>query len=268
MVKQILIASILVLIGLTETVLCAETTPDVKALFSAAQANFELGLKQRGDQKRVLMIKSAGQFRSLIQDYHIKNGNLFYNMGNAYYEAGEIGKAILSYRQAEKLLPGFSDLQYNLNQARSRLNLPEPKQDWWENIVQGLFFWHYMMKYELRRTLFLIVFSLVWIVLAMMIFKRHIFLRMGLIMLTILNIGFGGSFLFSYHELHFIQSGVVLTNSTIARKGPGSSYEPFYQKPLPGGTEFIINEKHEDWWKIELPVGDEVWIKRSDAEMI
>jgi len=266
--RLVLMVCVSILMGLTGVAFCAEAAVDVKELFSSAQANFELGLKQQGEPKRVLMIKSAGQFWSLIQEHQIENWNLYFNMGNAYYEAGEIGKAILSYRQAEKLLPGFADLQYNLSQARSRLNLPEIKQDWWENIVQGLFFWHYMLKYELRRTLFLLAFFLVWVVLALMIFKRHVFLRMGLIILATLNIGLGGSFLFSYHQLHFIQSGVVVKSKTVARKGPGSSYEPFYQKPLPGGTEFIVNEKHESWLKIRLSTGDEVWIQGNDAEMI
>jgi tetratricopeptide (TPR) repeat protein len=159
----ILLALVLVLAGFSRTGLCAESVQDVKSLFSAAQANFELGLLQEGERKRALMIKSAGQFRALIHDHRIDNGNLYYNMGNAYFEAGEVGKAILSYRQAEKLLPGSSDLQYNLNQARNKLNLPQPTQGWWKNIMKGLFFWHYMMEYELRRSMLLTVFSLVWI---------------------------------------------------------------------------------------------------------
>ncbi|MFH2130591.1 MAG: hypothetical protein ABIK68_09485 [bacterium] len=262
------ILSVSLLSGIPGTCLRAETTPDMKALFSSAQASFEQGLTLQGEQKREMMIKAAGQFQSLIRDHHIENGNLYYNMGNAYFEAGEIGKAILSYRQAEKLLPGVSDLQYNLNQARSRLNLPEPTKSWWENIVKGFFFWHYMITYELRRSLFFAVFSLFWVVLAVMIIKRHIFLRAGLIILIGLNIAFGGSFLLSYHQLHFIHAGVVIKENTIARKGPGTSYESFYQKPLPAGTEFVISEKHEIWWKIKLPVGDEMWIQGNDAELI
>ena len=264
----VILVLVLIMASFTRKNLCADSVQDAKSLFAAAQANYELGLNQEGERKRALMIKSAGQFRALIQDQQIDNGNLYYNMGNAYFEAGEIGKAILSYRQAEKLLPGFSDLQYNLKQARNKLNLPQPEQSWWENIVKGLFFWHYMMRYELRRSMLFIFFSFVWIVLLMMVFKQHAFLRMGLIIMVALNIGFGGSFLISYYQLHFVRSGVIVKESTIARKGPGSVYEPFYQKPLLGGTEFIITEKHENWWKISLPIGDEVWIKASDAGMI
>jgi len=266
--RLILLALVVALASFPRTGLRGESLQEAKSLFSSAQTNFELGLKQEGELKRALMIKSAGQFRSLIEDHRLENGNLYYDMGNAYFEAGEIGKAILSYRQAEKFLPGFSDLQYNLNQARNQLNLPKPADGWWENIMKGLFFWHYMMKYELRRSMLLTAFSLVWVVLLVMIFKRHAFLRMGLIILIALNIGFGGSFLYSYYQLHFVRSGVVLKDSTIARKGPGSGYEPFYQKSLLGGTEFIITEKHENWWKIKLPMGDEAWIKVSDAGMI
>jgi tetratricopeptide (TPR) repeat protein len=269
LLKTMILAGSLIFALLGVSTLEAQTTiQDAKSLFSLAQANFELGLKQKGEQKRALMIKAAGQFRSLIQDHQIENGYLYFNMGNANYEAGEIGKAILSYRQAEKHLPGFADLQYNLDQARSRLNLYVPEIGWWDKMVRGLAFWHYMMAYEMRRVIFFVVFALFWVVLAGMIFRRHVFLRMGLIILFMLNLGFGGSYLYSTYQFNFIKAGVVVTNSTPARKGPGSSYESFYQKPLLGGTEFVILEKRENWWKVRLHAGDEVWIKGNDAGVI
>ncbi len=246
----------------------AKIEQDVKTLFSSAQTNFELGLKSQGEQRRVLMIKAAGQFQSLVEDHQIENGHLYYNMGNAYYEAGEVGKAILSYRRAEKLLPSYSDLQYNLIQARSLVNVKAHERSWVDKIVKGMAFWHYMIGYKIRRNLFFMVFTLTWVFLATMVFKRHIFLRMGLILTIVLSLGFGGSYLLSYYNLHVIQAGVVTAGSTTARKGPGSSYESFYQKPLPEGTEFVIREKRDAWLKVQLSSGDEMWIKRGNAGII
>jgi len=260
--------------GLLILLMCFSFTPpavggqDAKSLFSSAQSGFETALKASGEKRRMLMIKAAGQFQALIGDHGIENGHLYYNMGNAYFEAGDIGKAILSYRRAEKLMPGSTDLQYNLKQARSQLNVQVSEKNWTETVVRGLGFWHTMLSYELRRNLFFIAFVFTWVVLILMIFRRHIFLRSGLILMIMLSIGFGGSYLLSYYHLHGVAGGVITTDDSTARKGPGDSYESFYQTPLPGGTEFILKEMRERWWKVRLSGGDDVWIQRNDAGLI
>lgn len=264
----LLTVGFLILISAVLFPLYAETGQNEKVLFTAAQSSFEAGLKAKGKQRRVLMIKAAGQFRSLIEDHEIENGYLYFNMGNAYFEADEIGRAILSYRRAEKLLPGSVDLQYNLAQARSRLNLTAPESSWGEKVLEGLVFWHTMINYDLRRNLFVASFILVWVILAVMIFRRHIFLRMGLILMIVTTLGFGGSYLFSYYQLNMVPAGVITVDGSIARKGPGLGYDSFYEKPLPGGTEFVVREKRKEWMKIRLSVGDEVWIKEAEAGLI
>jgi len=262
------VRGVLLLCSLIIPALMVQAAQQPRELFSAAQSTFEAGLKQHGEKKRLLMIKAAGQFRSLIETHGIENGNLYFNMGNAYFEAGEIGSAILGYRKAERLIPGSKDLQYNLEQARSRLNLPVSQPGWTERIVKGLVFWHYMMDYNLRRTLFFVAFAMVWVVLSVMIFRRHIFLRMALILMIAMTLGFGGSYLLSYHKLNLVKSGVVIRAETTPRKGPGLGYESFYDKPLPGGTEFVVQEELGEWLKASLNMGDEVCIQRSEAGLI
>ena len=42
------------------------------------------------------------------------SGKLFYNLGNAYFKADELGRAILNYNKALKLSPYDGDVAYNL----------------------------------------------------------------------------------------------------------------------------------------------------------
>ena len=42
---------------------------------------------------------------SKIVDAGIRNGNLFYNLGNAYLRNGDVGYAMLWYERALKLIP-------------------------------------------------------------------------------------------------------------------------------------------------------------------
>lgn len=58
---------------------------------------------------------------SKLHDQDFESGNLYYNIGNCYFKKGEIGKAILNYERAKKLIPGDSDLASNYNYARSMI---------------------------------------------------------------------------------------------------------------------------------------------------
>ena len=49
-----------------------------------------------------------------------KNGHIYYNLGNAYYRLGDIGKAILFFERARLLLPRDDDLIFNLTHARNQ----------------------------------------------------------------------------------------------------------------------------------------------------
>jgi tetratricopeptide (TPR) repeat protein len=44
----------------------------------------------------------------------VEDGVLYYNLGNAYFKAGRLGFAILSYERALKLMPGDEDVRANL----------------------------------------------------------------------------------------------------------------------------------------------------------
>ncbi|MEX1326087.1 MAG: tetratricopeptide repeat protein, partial [Desulfobacterales bacterium] len=56
------------------------------------------------------------QFQEAVDGYlkltenGIENGHLYYNLGNAYYRLGDLGKAILFFERARLLLPRDDDL--------------------------------------------------------------------------------------------------------------------------------------------------------------
>ncbi len=248
--------------------LLADELSEAKAIFSEAQATFSKGLEQDEENKHYTMLKAAGQFQTLIDEFGIVSGALYYNIGNAYFEAGDKGRAILNYRRAERLIPGFTDLKNNLSQARQDLNLPAENQSWWSGIVKSVLFWHYMLDYADRRTAFIVAFVAFWVLLSVMVFYRSLLLRTGIVATLIALIGFGGSFLYSSYLLYFVPSGVVIEHQVIVRKGPGKSYEKFYEQALPGGTEFRFLEQQGDWWKVRLLNKEEVWLKNSDVGKI
>jgi tetratricopeptide (TPR) repeat protein len=78
-----------------------------------------------------------------IAESGVQSGELFYNLGNAHLKNNDLGRAILWYERALKLLPNDPDLRFNYDYARS-LTLDAVEQDT-VSIERILFFW----KYEL-----------------------------------------------------------------------------------------------------------------------
>ena len=64
-------------------------------------------------------------YASAIQIYEalLKEGEaaeVYYNLGNSYYKAGDIAKAILNYERALLIQPGNADIRANLEIARAK----------------------------------------------------------------------------------------------------------------------------------------------------
>lgn len=62
--------------------------------------------------------KEAIQAYTAIQSQKLVSPNLLFNLGNAYFRNGEIGRAVFNFRRAELLAPRDPDIQANLSFAR------------------------------------------------------------------------------------------------------------------------------------------------------
>ena len=82
---------------------------------SAMENFFEANQAYKNDHFR----QAADGYIHLIEDGY-ENGHLYYNLGNAYFRLGEVGRAILYYERASLLMPRDDDLAFNLSQARNQ----------------------------------------------------------------------------------------------------------------------------------------------------
>lgn len=63
--------------------------------------------------------QAARMYRETAAEYPV-SAEIWYNLGNAYYQADAIGFSIAAYRKALKLAPGDADIQHNLDMAVAR----------------------------------------------------------------------------------------------------------------------------------------------------
>jgi len=82
-----------------------------------------------------------GQYGAAAAEYEkllatgLESGNVYFNLGNAYFKAGETGKAILNYERAQRLIPNDPDLRANLAYAQSLTDAAPCTPAFWQRLV-------------------------------------------------------------------------------------------------------------------------------------
>jgi tetratricopeptide (TPR) repeat protein len=216
---------------------------------------------------RGLFQKAALCFETVSRDGGIQNGRLFYNIGNIYFRLGDIGRAILNYRRAERFIPNDINLQQNLNYARSRrVDRIDPKPE--TQVLRTLFFWHYDLGGMTRAWLLAAVSGLLWISAGMILLKRKAWLRYATISCAGLSLMLACSLAVEFYRQSHVRSGVILEKEAIGRKGDSATFEPTFKEPLHMGAEFTLVEERKGWFHIELADGRRCWIPESAAGII
>src|SRR5215468_6877297 len=60
---------------------------------------------------------AAAEYEHVLES-GVASANLYFNLGNAYLKAGDVGRAVLAYERARRLAPGDPDVRANLAFAR------------------------------------------------------------------------------------------------------------------------------------------------------
>lgn len=70
---------------------------------------------------------AAAQLYGQLEAKGVRNAELFYNLGNAYYQSGDANKALEYYGRATELAPRDTQIKANLAQAASHANTAAPR---------------------------------------------------------------------------------------------------------------------------------------------
>lgn len=246
----------------------APVSTDHRAAIEQALAEFDEAqglLATAPDRARELFRSSARRFQSVV-DAGIANGRLEYNLGNALLQAGDLGRAILHYRRAERLLPRDAYLADNLAAARSKC-LTNIRPAAASTILRNVFFWHFETSTRERTFLALVGYCVFWVLLGLRMRRRRGFIwssGVALISTTALAL----SVIRDDQQDRRRPAGVVLAFDVPAYKGPGAGYQRQFEQPLQPGVEFIRMEDRGAWWRVQLADGNAGWISSATAELV
>ena len=197
----------------------------------------------------------------------LRNGQIFYNLGNIYFRLGNMGKAILNYRKAEYYIPGDGNLMRNLTIARrTRKDKVETKES--TRVLKTVFFWHYDFSVATRECIFLVAFTVLFIALTLRLRFRKLALNWTIALAALAALVSAVSIVVTEYDRTRHPEGVIIAESVIARTGYSNSYEKSFAEPLHAGTEFKMLDTRADWLEIRLGDGSTAWIPKSEAELI
>ncbi len=235
------------------------SSANVASLVSRADSLYHQALMAEGPDRVVLAQRAAGMLEQAIAEMGRANGYLRYNLGTAYHLAGDLGRAILNYRLAQRLIGGFADLEANLELALAqRRDKIEPGTR--EEIARALFFWHYVLSPALRRRVFSAGFVLLWILLGVHAVRRAALLPTLAGLCAMVALAFGLSVANDLIAQVKQDHGVVVATEVVARTGPGASYAAAYEGGLHAGTEFRVLEQEGSWYRVRLADGADCWL--------
>ena len=190
-------------------------------------------------------------------------GALYYNMGNAYFKSGQLGKSILYWEKAARMMGEDDDLAANLAIARARLadKLDEPVRlpvwDWFD-LVRARF-----STTALAHAAVIICFLLFVVMALRRWIIKNAAVKRGLlipiwIIIALLIFDLSLVTLKARDDMHQ-REGILLVNEADVLSAPASLHE---------GTKVRIHRELHDWYEISVGKDKQGWIKRDALGVI
>jgi tetratricopeptide (TPR) repeat protein len=212
--------------------------------------------------------EAIAQYEKIIKSGY-ESGELFFNLGNAYYKSGNTQKAILEYERAKELLPRDEDVQFNLQLVNLQV---VDKID----VVPKIFIYRWI---DTMLTLFSLT-TMGWIVYAFFLLtlvafayflfaptysQKRLSMFAGLVFsgaLVLTMIGYGVQ---SYAESN-TEFAIVMADAANIKSAPDSKGNDLFV--LHKGLKVQVLDSVNHWRKIRVGDGKVGWIPEEDCESI
>jgi len=232
--------------------------------FAEGNRLYRAAAEAEGETRRATYLRAAEAYARAAAE--VENAYVYYNLGNAYYRAGELGRAIAAYRRAEILAPRNGAVRRNLALAREGApggaTAPKPHP-----AAAAFFFWHYALSLGEVETLAAFAFVLCMAALSVRLFApaRHRGrLRITGIALGVLAVTFVLSSLVKLTSSE-LDGAVVVTEAAVRSEPAGRAVEIHV---LRVGAEVRSLGSSGAWTRIEWGKGNRGWVESSALEVL
>jgi len=218
---------------------------------------------------------TAGDYEAALSEWNdlyntgYRSATLNYNIGNAYFKLNNIPSAILFYERARLLKPGDSNINYNLQIARSLVvdkfeEIPELFFVRWYNFVALMFHTNTWAVISLVTFLFFLV------LLSLYIYSSAYRLKVTSFWLAVLLLFISlSSLTFAIRNRDLVyesRNAVIFAPSVNGKSSPDNSGTDLFV--LHEGSKVAIEDKVGEWYEIRLSDGNKGWVPAESLTII
>jgi tetratricopeptide (TPR) repeat protein len=228
-----------------------------------------LGFAQNSDFYSANGLYEKGKFKEAIEAYGkiINQGHqsseLYYNMGNAYYQEADVGKAIWSFEKALKIDPANEDARFNLDfvsmQTIDQIDNERPGLGSWFRGVfygPGINFWAKLS----------IAFSFIFSMMLFVFFKTktRAWKNTSLLLGTVSGLGLILSLFVSHYHAAYLSEhseGIIIPVEVEIKLSPMNEASSSFE--LHAGSKVSIVGHNNNWVEIEVN-GNSGWMLQEE----
>lgn len=195
----------------------------------------------------------------------VVSADLYYNLGDAYFRRGAVGRAIWSFERALVLDPDDEDARYNLEQARKvaaraakdRIEGADREPAWIRLVTSvdpSAVAWAFALSY--------VGFFLLLLIRRGVGPERRAALAAAAAVLGV-GAALAGALLFGRSRLDQVPFGVVLPDTVAVKEGADPNYRTTFD--VHAGLRVRLIAQDQDWFRIRLANGLEGWVRAEDV---
>jgi tetratricopeptide (TPR) repeat protein len=198
-----------------------------------------------------------------------ESGEVYFNLGNAYFKSGKLQYAILNYERAKRIIPNDDDVNFNLQLANLQLidkveSIPELFIYRWFHSLLTIFSLETMVW--MIYGLFLSALGSFTVFLFTRTYERKRYsLMSGMIFSFFLVVGIS-NFLIQSYRVSNSEFAIVLTDVANIKSAPDNNGNDLFV--IHRGIKVQVLDSVNKWNKIRLADGKVGWIPAKEVETI
>jgi tetratricopeptide (TPR) repeat protein len=226
--------------------------PHVRAELSASAFDSANKLYEQGK-----FAEAASAYEGLLASRQA-SAPLYFNLGNAFFKAGQIGRALAAYRQAEQIAPRDPDIRANLQFARNQVQGPTLAYSPWQRWLARLTVNEWtMLAAGAAWALLLLLAYLQWRP------ESRRSLRNLIVLLAAATVALGACLAFALVQSRFTPLAIVTARESVARQGPLDDSPSVFT--VHDGAELRVLDLKDDWLQVSPDPRRIGWLRRDQV---
>jgi len=199
-----------------------------------------------------------------IADTGVKNGKLYYNLGNAHLKKGDIGRAVMWYLRARRHIPDDPDLTFNLEYALALVK--DKTDDQGPSISPVLFFWRQMFSRSDIQRAAIFLNLIFWLVLSYRLVRRKKILNTLNALMLSAAVVFILTAAHNHYEDRYVKTAIVLPEQVSVRSGLSENATELFV--LHAGSRVRVEKESGAFVRILFSKGKLGWLPRKEVGII